>query len=260
MTDQRLKVLFFVEGFTDIRFVVGLSEICELTMMVPERQYAESGLKARVAQSGAQLTVEQIPGGRLEFQARSLERLWRRARDFDVILAQEVLRGAFNANVVGRLSGIPVVMYMGISPLEYFRCRRERGQISLPRSLLGETVIQTLMTVNGRLASRCLAMGPYLVDVAARFGARSENGLYYGVDTDFFRPASDEERAELRQKRDLPRDKFVVFFSSRISHEKDPETVLRGVSLARERGLDAVAINLGGGYKDFLALARQLGL
>jgi glycosyltransferase involved in cell wall biosynthesis len=260
MTDQRLKVLFFVEGFTDIRFVVGLSEICELTMMVPERQYAESGLKARVAQSGAQLTVEQIPGGRLEFQARSLERLWRRARDFDVILAQEVLRGAFNANVVGRLSGVPVVMYMGISPLEYFRCRRERGQISLPRSLLGETVIQTLMTVNGRLASRCLAMGPYLVDVATRFGARSENGLYYGVDTDFFRPASDEERAELRRKRDLPRDKFVVFFSSRISHEKDPETVLRGVSLARERGLDAVAINLGGGYKDFLALARQLGL
>jgi hypothetical protein len=25
-----MRVLFFVEGFTDIRFVVGLSEICEL--------------------------------------------------------------------------------------------------------------------------------------------------------------------------------------------------------------------------------------
>jgi hypothetical protein len=30
-----LRVLYFVEGFTDIRFVVGLSEICDLTMAVP---------------------------------------------------------------------------------------------------------------------------------------------------------------------------------------------------------------------------------
>jgi hypothetical protein len=32
-------VLFVVEGFTDIRFVVGLSEICDLTMVVPARAY-----------------------------------------------------------------------------------------------------------------------------------------------------------------------------------------------------------------------------
>ena len=31
-----------------------------------------------------------------------------------------------NANIVGRLRGVPVVTYMGISPVEYFRCRRER--------------------------------------------------------------------------------------------------------------------------------------
>ena len=29
------KVLFFVEGFTDIRFVTGLSQICNLTLCVP---------------------------------------------------------------------------------------------------------------------------------------------------------------------------------------------------------------------------------
>ena len=32
---RRVRVLFLVEGFTDIRFVVGLSQICDLTMMVP---------------------------------------------------------------------------------------------------------------------------------------------------------------------------------------------------------------------------------
>jgi glycosyltransferase involved in cell wall biosynthesis len=257
---QRLRVLFFVEGFTDIRFVVGLSEICELTLAVAARPFAEGGLKERLAASGARLKTDEIAGGRVGFQARSLRYLWQRAKDFDVILSQEVLRGSLNANLIGALRGVPVVTYMGIAPVEYFRCRRERGQVGRVKALAGEAVIRALMTANGRLAARCLAMGPYLRDVAARYCPRSEVGLYYGVDTDFFRPAGDDERAELRARRDLPPDKFVIFLSSRISHEKDPETVLRATALARARGLDAVLINLGGGYKDFLQLARELEL
>lgn len=257
---RRLRVLFFVEGFTDIRFVVGLSEICELTLAVAARPFAEGGLKERLAASGARLETDEIAGGRLGFQTRSLHYLWRRAKDFDVILSQEVLRGSLNANLIGRLRGVPVVTYMGIAPVEYFRCRRERGQIGRTKALAGETVIRALMTANGRLAARCLAMGPYLRDVAARYCPRSEVGLYYGVDTDFFRPADEEEKTELRARRDLPADRFVIFLSSRISHEKDPETVLRATALARARGLDAVLINLGGGYQDFIKLAKELSL
>jgi D-inositol-3-phosphate glycosyltransferase len=148
---------------------------------------------------------------------------------------------------------------MGVAPVEYFRCRRERGQIGWLKWRLGDAVIRTLMALNGRLASRCLAMGPYLRDVATHYCPRSEVGLYYGVDTDFLRPADAAERAALRRKWRLPEDKFLIFFSSRISHEKDPETVLQATSLARRRGLDAVVLNLGGGYKDFLALARAMG-
>lgn len=257
---RRLRVLFFVEGFTDIRFVVGLSEVCDLTMAVAAEPYARGGLKERVGQSGARLEVDEIPGGRVAFQARSLQYLWRRAREFDVVLSQEVLRGSLNANLVGALRGVPVVTYMGIAPVEYFRCRRERGQLGRAKALAGEAVIRALMTANGRLAARCLAMGPYLRDVAARYCRRSEVGLYYGVDTDFFRPADDEERAALRARRELPQDKFVIFLSSRISHEKDPETVLRATATARARGLDAVLINLGGGYRDFVELAKTLNL
>jgi glycosyltransferase involved in cell wall biosynthesis len=256
----RLRVLFFVEGFTDIRFVTGLSRICDLTMLVASDAYRGSGLRDRVQASGAQVTVHEIPGSRLAFQFRSLPWLLQHGRGFDVILSQEVLRGSFNATTMGRLLGVPVVTYMGIAPVEYFRCRRERRQISAPKAWLGETVIRFLMRWNGRLAARTLAMGPYLRDIAARDSARAQVGLYYGVDTSFFRPATREERRELRRKRDLPLDKFVIFLSSRISHEKDPETVLRATAIARSRGLDAVVINLGGGYKDFLKLAQELGL
>lgn len=257
---RKLRVLFFVEGFTDIRFVAGLSQICDLTMAVPAHAYAESGLKDRVAASGAQLVVHEIPGGRLAFQVRSFLYLWRVARTFDVILAQEVLRGALNATLVGALRGVPVVTYMGIAPVEYFRCRRERGRNGIVGAFVGEAVIRTLMAINGRLATRCLAMGPYLRDIALRSCPRSEIGLYYGVDVDRFRPADAMERARLRRLLNLPVRQFLVLLSSRMSHEKDPETVLRGVALARARGLDAVVLNLGGGFHEFIALARALDL
>lgn len=255
-----LKVLFFVEGFTDIRFVTGLSETCDLTMLVASEAYRSSGLRDRVVASGARLRVDEIPGGRLAFQAKSIPWLLRHGREFDVILSQEVLRGSFNATTVGSLLGVPVVTYMGIAPVEYFRCRRVRGQISAPKAWLGETVIRFLMRWNGKRAARTLAMGPYLRDIAAKDSDRAMIGLYYGVDTEFFKPASAEERRALRIKRDLPLDKFIIFLSSRISHEKDPETVLRATAKAREAGLDAVVINLGGGYQDFLKLARELAL
>lgn len=256
----RLRVLFFVEGFTDIRFVVGLSQICDLTMAVPAWAYEVSGLKQRVAESGARLVVHEIPGGRLAFQARSFLYLLQVARQFDVILSQEVLRGSLNATIVGQLVGRPVITYMGIAPVEYFRCRRERRRIGPLAAWAGEAVIRLLMAVNGRLATKCLAMGPYLRDIALRACPRSEVGLYYGVDVDRFRPADAREKASLRRRLDLPQDKFLVLLSSRISHEKDPETVLQAVALARSRGLDAVVLNLGGGYVEFLELARQLNL
>lgn len=256
----RPRALFLVEGFTDIRFVVGLSQICDLTMIVPSRQFTASGLAERVAESGAGLRVIKVPGGRLRFQFESMRALWQQAGGCDVILSQEMLRGSLNANVIGLLRRSPVVVYLGTSPLEYFRCRRERRQIGPVTWWCGNAVIRTLAAINGRLATRCLAMGPYLREVASGWCARSDIGLYYGVDVDLFRPADADERARLRHRLRLPPGKFLIVLSSRISHEKDPETVVRAVALARRRGLDAVLLNLGGGYREFLGLPARLGI
>ena len=254
------RVLFFVEGNTDIRFVVGLSEICDLTMAVPARAYEESGLKARVAASGARVQVHEIAGGRAAFQWRSLAYLWQAVPGFDVVLGQEMLRGSLNATVVGTLRGVPVVTTMALPPVEYFRCRREREQIGPLAAWAGEVVIRTLMTVNGRLATSCLALGPYLQDIARRYCAATEPGYYYGVDVETFRPAGVQERVAIRRRLDLPVNAFLIILASRVSHEKDPETVLQAVAAARARGLNAVLLNLSGGYEQFLTLAHSLGL
>jgi hypothetical protein len=62
-----MRVLFFVEGFTDIRFVVGLSEVCDLTLAVPARAFRESGLDERLRESGAAWQLHAIEGGRSRF-------------------------------------------------------------------------------------------------------------------------------------------------------------------------------------------------
>ena len=116
------------------------------------------------------------------------------------------------------------------------------------------------MRINGALAARALVMGPYLQTVAARYSRRVATGRYYGVDTSLFRPADADERRRLRQELGLPQDCFLVLLSSRISHEKDPESVLQAVAAVRQRGVDAVVLNLGGGHREFLALASALGL
>jgi glycosyltransferase involved in cell wall biosynthesis len=254
------RVLFLVEGFTDIRFVIGLSEICDLTMAVPGHAYESSGLKARVAASSARLRVHEIEGGRLAFQARSFAYLWRVAREFDVILSQEMLRGSLNATLVGALRGVPVVATMALPPVEYFRCRRERGRMGALAAWAGEAVIRTLMTINGRLATRCLALGPYLEQVARRYCSRTQAGYYYGVDVNTFQPVTIDERATIRRRLGLPLNAFLIILASRISHEKDPETVIQAVAAARDRGLEAVLLNLSGGHEEFLALARSLGI
>ena len=171
-----------------------------------------------------------------------------------------MLRGAFNATVVGAVRGVPVVTYMGISPIEYFRCRRERGQIGAVAAWAGETVIRALMAISGALAARALVMGPYLRTVAAPFSARVAIGRYYGVERRCSGPPTPTNALRLREPLGLPAGRFLLVLSSRISHEKDPETVLRAVAMARARGLDAVLLNLGGGYREFLALAESLGI
>jgi glycosyltransferase involved in cell wall biosynthesis len=255
-----LKVLYFCEGFTDIRFVVGLADACELTMATPSWEFRSSGLADRIDHSGARLKVDEIQGTRPAFQMNSLLYLMRHIRQFDVVLSQGMSRGSLNSTIVGRLTGVPVVTYESVAPLEYWRCRRERGQIGAITAIAGEAFLRGCMTVSGALGAAAIGLGPYLTNLVAQYSSCPETGYYYGVDTALFKPANDAQRAALRQRLSLPEDQFLILFASRISHEKDPETALRAVSKARAKGLNAVVLNLGGGFADFLSLAQRLGI
>lgn len=257
---SRVRLLFVVEGNTDIRFVCLLSEVSDLTILIPREHFRSSGLQDRLLDLGLAVAVHEIPSARIAYQLAVSRYLWHNATRFDVILGQEMLRGSLSATVIGRVRGIPVLTYMCLPPAEYFRCRRSRGQISWPVAALGQSLIQILMTINGSLARGCIALGPYLEEIARKYSGNVSCGLYYGVDTDLYRPCTPELKASLRRQLALPRDKFLILFSSRLSHEKDPETVLQATAIARQRGLDCAVVNLSGEYRSFVELARKLGI
>jgi len=120
------RVLFLVEGHTDIRFVVGLADICDLTLVVSEAPFRASGLDNRIREAGLDIPIHELPGGRLSFQWRSFTWLWRHAREFDVVLSQELLRGTLSANLACVPRGVPVVASVLVQANEYFRCHRAR--------------------------------------------------------------------------------------------------------------------------------------
>ncbi len=76
-----MRVLFFVEGFTDIRFVVGLSE----SVRADRRRARERLSGERPGRSrGRQRRADQVlPHSRRPrgYQVRSWSYLWRHARD-----------------------------------------------------------------------------------------------------------------------------------------------------------------------------------
>ena len=229
-------------------------------MAIPEWELHSSGLAERIRQSGARVTIHEIPGRRPAFQLKSFVYLLQNIRKFDVVLSQGMVRGSLNSTIAGRLMGIPVVTYLGISPVEYWRCRRERGQIGRLKSAAGEAFIRIAMNISGRLATTALAMGLFLKDLAAEY-SRIHRSAITTASTSICSSRSRNHSALRFDAVTICRTmRSSIFFSSRISHEKDPETVLRATAAVRAKGLPAVLLNLGGGYQDFLNVARDIGI
>ncbi len=143
---RRMKVLYFCEGYTDIRFVVGLSEICDLTMAIPSEASARKWSRGPARRERARVHVDddrrRPPRVPVALGAVSASASF---ASFDVVLSQEMGRGSLNATAVGRRLGVPVVLYLGTSPVEYFHCRRIRGQVGPIRAWASETFLATAM-------------------------------------------------------------------------------------------------------------------
>ena len=224
------------------------------------RAYRESRLAERVADSGATLRVIEIPAAGCGFRSESHAR---------ALAARGRLRSDSVAGGAARLAERQHHRPASADSRCYLHGYLAARVLSLPARASSDRAGHVVagQRAHSYAGDHQRTPGNSLprdgtVPSRGRFRVvRAERDrLYYGVDVDLFRPADADERARLRRRLNLPPDKFLIVLSSRISHEKDPETVLRAVALARGRGLDAVLLNLGGGYREFLALPARLGI
>ncbi len=252
----RLRLCFVVESGTDVRMVEGLAERCELTLVT--RQVV--GGKTISQPTSARFAQETGPSSFMGFAWFTFRRLLRLRDTYDAILVQGYGPAAIAANVVARLLGRPAVMLV-CSPVEgYYACRRE-DRSGKPFRRSEWIAIHVLARLNASIGRQYVVLSRYLERVVRLHGSSGQVAVIpvYGIDTGLFVPP-DTPRAQLRGQLGLPLDCALVFFSSRVAPEKDPDTLIEAVSVLRRQGRDVRILHLSGGYEEFLARATAAGL
>jgi glycosyltransferase involved in cell wall biosynthesis len=121
--------------------------------------------------------------------------------------------------------------------------------------------IRVFSVLNAWIGQGYVVLSPYLASVIRGHGARQPIDIIpvYGIDREIFRPSA-ESKETIRRRLGLPDDRPIVFFSSRVAPEKDAETVLRAVGTLADRGRAVHLLHLSGGHREFLSLAKTLGV
>ena len=253
----RKRLCFVVESGTDVRMVEGLAQRSDLTLLA---RRIVGGREISHASSVAVPTIVG-PSSRARFAWAVLRHLLSRQQIFDVVLVQGYALAALSANLAMRLRGTPTAMLV-CSPTEgYYLCRAEcnaPGKRFRKTELLG---LRVLARLNAYLGIRYVALSSHLRDVIRghRAGGSVAVVPVYGVDLERFRPTSTSKEA-IRRDLGIPVTGPIIFFSSRISPEKDAETFLSAIALLARQGRDLWVLNLSGGHEEFLAAARSAGV
>ena len=251
-----MRLCFVVESGTDVRLVEGLAERADLTVLARRIP----GGVAISREPGHPVRTAVGPASRAGFAIAVLRDLLVRPR-FDHVLVQGYGAAALAANLTGRLTGTPVTMLV-CSPVEgYYRCRRDHPEPGKPFRRAELFGLVGLARLNARLGHGYVVLSEYLAGVVRSHGTRRPVHVVpvYGVDTERFQPAA-AARTELRRSLGIAPGSALVFFSSRVTPEKDAETLLDAVARLRAEGRDVRLLHRSGGYREFQRLAAARGL
>jgi len=250
-----ITICFVVESGTDVRLVEGLAERFDLEVIA---RRIEGGVEISQPPSPpVQISVG--PSSRLKFARFVWRHLRAHRQEIDRVIVQGYGLAALAANLAGRLNRIPTAMLV-CSPIEaYYRCRKTGGSKTFRwRELF---VLATLARLNARIGGHYIVLSEYLRGVVKGHGARGNVAVVpvYGIDTSVFAPAA-ETKASIRARLGLPATGQLILFNSRVSPEKDSETLLTALGTLIDRGRDVWLLHRSGGYREFIKDAERFGV
>jgi glycosyltransferase involved in cell wall biosynthesis len=250
------RVWFVVESGTDVRLVEGMATRWPLTVVARRipggREISQPTTAAFATHVG--------PPSFVRFGVHVGMGILRNRRRIDLVVIQGYGVAALCGNVAARLVGIPAVMLV-CSPTEaYYACRRLDASGRRFRRVEWAG-LRLLAVLNARAGRRYLVLSEYLASVVRAHGTSRVVDVVpvYGIDARVFSPSS-ESRELLRRRLGLPVGPAVIFFSSRIAPEKDPDTLLGAVAALRHAGRDVRILHRSGGHAEFVRRASAQGL
>ncbi len=257
---DRKDLSFIVESGADVRMIEGIRKHFELRVLA--RRIVGGVEISRPPNPPADIQVG--PPSRLGFARATRDYLKKSELPADFVLAQSYGMAAYAANQYGKRNGVPVFLLVCNSVEAYYRSRRKANYPEKPFRWREYLPILLMARVNARFPCRYIALSESLKSTIVSHGAnpdRVEVIPLYGVDTEIFQPAT-KDKVELKKSLNLPTQGSVIFFSSRLSPEKDAETLLEAFRLMIQNSPENPPwlLTLSGGYRAVLDKARKLGI
>ena len=246
---------FIFETGTDVRFIEGLAEKSNLTLLA--RQLKDGVMISQPLTMPIETIVG--PTSRSEFALFVWKYL--KQKRFDYVIVQGYGLSAVAANLASRFTGTPTAMQVG-SPVEaYYYCRKAYPLPNKPFRWYEMSSLQAIARINAAIGQEYIVVSQYLADFVRGYGNQTPVSVVpvYGVDTNLFVPPS-EPKAEVKAKRGLPTTGSIIFFSSRIAPEKDSETLLLAFQRLLKEGHNLWLLHRSGGYQTFIKDAERYGI
>lgn len=252
---KRIRIVFICEHPVDVRTIDALSELYKVTILT--RKHMIHTFVNWEPKRKDEITVLFLPANRLLTLPSVFLWLCRLAKNYDVVFILGADLGALGAISARYLIRKPILLLVGKLSDECFMCRAKKNITSKIFHQMISLGLRLIMMVNIKFCDGAVAVGEYIAQRMNKYSDRVFTIPVYGVDSALYRPVLPSNKLNIRGMLKLPKNTYIIFFSSRISPVKDIECLIKSLKILLNKRINVTLMNLSGGYRDFQRTADR---
>ena len=254
---KKNNLLLIVENTTDIRLIDGLRRNFNLTIFGRKRK-SYNIVPWRIPED---VKVYIFNCKKILYPFTLFFALLRFRSYFEYFVVNSETFIGFPLTLLRLVVQKPCISIICKPSVKYLYAKSKKKGIGFFQYILKYLTIRFLIMWNISMFDLNIVLSEYLRKKLDRYSKKIKVIPIYGIDNKIFGTGNIQEKKKLRKELRLPMDKYIIFISSRISPEKDIETLFDALKLVIHIGIDDIIIlNLSGQYKEFIALAKKYNL